>query len=99
MSEKLVDVLASNGNVIHTYPVTLDSTSDADFIAKGLEAAANGQLVSDADLSTLTARIHPSRRGRMSPYGDHYRVILRPSSVSPKKSASGHIISGNRKVG
>lgn len=70
MIEKLVDVLAQTGNVIHTYPVTVNSTDDADFIAKALEAAAHGRLVPDAELPTLTARIHQSRGGRMAPFGD-----------------------------
>jgi hypothetical protein len=74
MVEKLVDILAANGNVIHTYPVTLSSSNDADFIAKGLEAAANGQLVPDTKLPGLTARIHRSRGGQLAPYGDDLRA-------------------------
>jgi hypothetical protein len=71
MIEKLVDVLGATGSVIHTYPVTLISTDDADFLAKGLEAAAHGQLVPDEELSMLSARIHASRGGALAPYGDH----------------------------
>jgi len=70
MPERLVDVLDVNRNVIHTYPVTLNNGSDADFIAKGLEAAANGQIVPEGELSRLTARIHHSHGGRMAPEDD-----------------------------
>jgi hypothetical protein len=74
MAERLVDVLDSNGMVIHTYPITLDESggdvSDAEYQAKALEAAAHGQLVPDAELGSLTARMHLSRGGPMQPYGD-----------------------------
>ncbi|MFM0557277.1 hypothetical protein P0D69_40945 [Paraburkholderia sediminicola] len=46
----------------HTYPVTLgelgDAVDDAAYEAKALEAAAHGRLVSDAELGSLTARMH-----------------------------------------
>ena len=73
MAERLVDVLGKNGNVIHIYPITLaesDAMDDAKYEAKALEAAANGQLVPDADLKSLTARIHLGRSGPLAPYGD-----------------------------
>ncbi len=72
--ERLVDVLDSSGAVIHTYPITLgqaeDETDDAAYEAKALEAAAHGRLVSDAELQSLSARIHNGRGGQMTPYGD-----------------------------
>ena len=74
MTERLVDVLDSRGSVLHTYPVTLgesgNATEDSDYQAKALEAAAQGRLVPDAELGTLTARMHTSRGGQMAPYGD-----------------------------
>jgi hypothetical protein len=74
MEERLVDVLDSNGVALHTYPVTIDESggaaTDAQYLAKALEAAAHGQLVPDAELKTLTARMHLSRGGPMQPYGD-----------------------------
>ncbi|WP_235021280.1 DUF2934 domain-containing protein [Caballeronia telluris] len=74
MAERLVDVLDSRGSVLHTYPVTLgdsgDAAEDSAYQEKALEAAAQGRLVPDAELRTLTARIHTSRRGQMAPYGD-----------------------------
>ena len=74
MAERLVDVLDGRGSVIHTYPVTLgelgNEADDAEYLAKGLEAAASGQLVPDADLGRLKARIHIGRSGQMATYGD-----------------------------
>lgn len=74
MAERLVDVIDRNGQVIHTYPVTLgesgEAATDAEFQAKALEAAAHGRLVPDAELSSLKTRMHLSRGGRMEPYGD-----------------------------
>src|SRR3954449_4411966 len=74
MTERLVDVLNRGGNVLHTFPVTLadvgGTANDADFQAKGLAAAAHEHLAPDADLQTLSARMHVGRGGRMAPYGD-----------------------------
>jgi Protein of unknown function (DUF2934) len=74
MTERLVDVIDSRGAVLHTYPVTLGeagtAADDCDYQAKALEAAAQGRLVPDAELGTLTARMHTSRGGQMAPYGD-----------------------------
>ena len=72
MPERLIDVMASNGLVLHTFPVTLgdEAAEDADFEAKALAAAAHLQLVPDAELSTLTARPHVGRGGRLAAYGD-----------------------------
>lgn len=74
MAERLVDVLDSNGRVIHTYPVTLDdsegSVEDAQYQAKALRAAAHGQLVADEELAGLIAQMHQSRGGRMEPLDD-----------------------------
>ena len=78
MEKRLVDVLDRNGSVIHTYPITLDESGGAatedQFKAKALEAAAHGQLVPDAELGRLTARMHLSRGGPMQPYGDEIRT-------------------------
>jgi len=75
MTQRLVDVLDSNGAVIHTYPITIpesdDHADDAKYIAKALEAAAQGQLVPDADIGSLSARMHVGRGGQMAVYGDN----------------------------
>ncbi|MFM0197541.1 DUF2934 domain-containing protein [Paraburkholderia strydomiana] len=73
MTERLVDVMDGSGNVLHTYPITLGESGNADdseYLAKALEAAANGRLVPDAQLGTLTSRMHTGRGGQMAPYGD-----------------------------
>jgi hypothetical protein len=74
MAERLIDVLDGSGTVIHTYPVTLGQADgpadDAQYEAKALEAAAHGRLVSDAELPSLSARVHVGRGGQMSSYGD-----------------------------
>ncbi|MDP2355886.1 MAG: DUF2934 domain-containing protein [Beijerinckiaceae bacterium] len=74
MTERLVDVLDANGQVIHTYPITLGSSdgeaSIASYEAKALQAAAHGQLVPDSELASLTACMHRSHGGPMQPYGD-----------------------------
>ena len=73
-TERLVEVIDGNGEVIHIYPVTLDEShgaaNDAAFLDKALEAAAHGQLVPDAELAGLTARMHHGRGGPLQPYGD-----------------------------
>jgi len=71
---RLVDVLNGGGVVLHTYPITLgelgDAADDSLYEAKALEAAAHGRLVPDNEVESLTARLHVSRSGQMSPYGD-----------------------------
>ncbi len=74
MTERLVDVLNSSGAVLHTYPITLSASGippdGSAYQAKALEAAAQSRLVPDAELATLTARMHMGRGGQMAPYGD-----------------------------
>ncbi|CAN7492072.1 DUF2934 domain-containing protein [Caballeronia sp. LjRoot34] len=71
----MVDVLDRSGVVLHTYPITLgefgDTADDAAYEAKALEAAAHGRLVPNNELQSLTAKIHVSRSGQMSSYGDN----------------------------
>lgn len=74
MEERLVDIIDSNGRVLHTYPITLGETGegagDAEYQTKALQAAAHGQLVSDTELLGLSARMHQSRAGRLQPSSD-----------------------------
>ncbi|MFM0197484.1 hypothetical protein PQQ65_30715 [Paraburkholderia strydomiana] len=45
MTERLVDVIDSNGTVLHTYPITLGEpgcADDSEYLGKALEAAAHG---------------------------------------------------------
>lgn len=79
MQERLVDVMNSFGNVIHTYPVTFPESDgvpdEARYEAKALEAACFGRLVSDQELGTLRAQMHIARSGPLEPYGDDVPVM------------------------
>lgn len=72
--QRLVDVMNGSGTVLHTYPITLgelgDAADDSLYEAKALQAATHGRLVADDEIERLTARLHVSRSGQMSPYGD-----------------------------
>jgi hypothetical protein len=74
MVERLVDVLNSNGTVLHTYPVAIGAADelfeDTEYENKALEAAAHAQIVPDAELQDLRARVHVSRGGALAPFGD-----------------------------
>jgi hypothetical protein len=74
MAERLVDVLNGNRAVLHTYPITIGTQNivpnDTVYRAKAVKAAAHAQLVPDADLKSLTTRMHVSRGGALAPYGD-----------------------------
>ena len=74
MVERLVDVLNSNKHVLHTYVVeeegSIDSKNDAVFSEKALTAAVFDQLVPGPSSDNLEARMHVSRGGRLSPFGD-----------------------------
>src|SRR3954469_20397349 len=75
MAERLVDVLNSREAVLHTYPVTIGGPDivpkDGEYRAKAAEAAAYAQLVPNADLNSLTTRMHVGRGGALAPYGDN----------------------------
>jgi len=78
MAERLVDVLDSRKTVLHTFPVTVggpDAPSDAQYEDKASKAAAHAQLVPDAELPSLTTRMHVSRGGALAPYGDDSDVM------------------------
>src|ERR1700686_5631478 len=74
MAERLVDVLNGNKAVLHTYPITIGAPNiipnDTEYRAKAVKAAAHAQLVPDANLKSLTTRMHAGRGGALAPYGD-----------------------------
>jgi hypothetical protein len=80
MAERLVDVLNDRKRVLHTFPVALralvDKPIDCDFQEKALSAAAHAQLVPTEELESLSARMHVSRSGTVTPYGDSHDVLL-----------------------
>jgi Protein of unknown function (DUF2934) len=56
---------------LSNYPRHLRQSSEDDFKAKALGAAADARLVPDAQLKSLSARMHISREGSLAPYGDN----------------------------
>jgi Protein of unknown function (DUF2934) len=80
MAERLVDVLDDKKKVLHTFPVALGASVerpiDSDFKEKALSAAAHAQLVPTEELEGLSARMHVSRSGTVTPYGDSHDVLL-----------------------
>ena len=74
MVERLVDVLKDNVT-LHSYPITVGSSHqpspDNEYEDKAREAAAYDGLVTDAELNSLTTRMHVSRSGPLAQYGDN----------------------------
>ena len=76
MPERLVDVERQGAELLHTFPVTLSPPADEEaFKQKALEAAAHAKLVPNQELESLTAKIHVSRGGQLTPYGDPLGVL------------------------
>jgi Protein of unknown function (DUF2934) len=77
MLERLVDVEKQGANVLHTFPVTTSApaTEEEAFKQKALEAAANAKLVPNEELESLDARMHVSRGGQLTPFGDPHGVL------------------------
>jgi hypothetical protein len=73
MPERLVDVLAKSGTVLHTVPVTVEgpgSSDDSEYEWRAMEAVAEAQRAA----GDLTARMHVPRGGQLAPYGDDLHV-------------------------
>jgi len=78
MPERLVDVEKQGAKVVHTFPVTIKAAPAEEehaFKEKALEAAANAKLVPNHELESLNAKMHVSRGGQLSPYGDPHGVL------------------------
>ena len=76
MPERLVDVERQGAEVLHTFPVTLNPPADeAAFKQKALEAAGHAKLVPNEELKSLNAKMHVSRGGQLTPYGDPHGVL------------------------
>jgi len=77
MPERLVDVETRDSKVLHTFPVTISApfAGEGAFKDKALEAAANAKLTPNEDLGGLTAKMHTSRGGQLTPYGDPHGVL------------------------
>ena len=86
MTERLVDVERQSSKVLHTFPVTISAPAmeEEAFKEKALEAAANAKLVPNAELESLNAKMHVSRGGQLTPYGDQIgRASCRERVSSP----------------
>ena len=72
MPERLVDVEKQGSNVLHTFPITITAPAAEEdaFKEKALEAAGNAKLVPNEELESLNAKMHVSRGGQLTPYGD-----------------------------
>jgi hypothetical protein len=77
MPERLVDVQRRGTEVLHTFPVTTNAsaTEEEPFKQKALEAAANANLVPNEELESLNAKMHVSRGGQLTPYGDPHGAL------------------------
>ena len=76
MPERLVDVERQGAEVLHTFPVTVSPPADEEtFKQKALEAAGHAKLVPNEELKSLNAKMHVSRGGQLTPYGDPHRVL------------------------
>jgi hypothetical protein len=76
MPERLVDVEKQGANVLHTFPVTISPPAEEEaFKQKALEAAGNAKLVPNEELESLNAKMHVSRGGQLTPYGDPHGVL------------------------
>jgi Protein of unknown function (DUF2934) len=77
MPERLVDVEKQGSRVLHTFPVTVSAPPEEEgaFKHKALEAAANAKLVPNEELDSLNAKMHVSRGGQLTPYGDPHGVL------------------------
>jgi hypothetical protein len=73
MTERLVDVLNEKNTVLQVYLTSVEeltaSAKNPEYEQEALKAAADAQLVPEAEHPTLRARIHVSRGGQLTPYG------------------------------
>jgi Protein of unknown function (DUF2934) len=79
MPERLVDVEKQGAKVLHTFPVTISAPAveEEPFKQKALEAARNAKLVPNEELESLDAKMHVSRGGQLTPYGDPHGVLAK----------------------
>ena len=77
MPERLVDVEKQGSKLLHTFPVTIGAPAVGEhaFKEKALEAAANAKLVPNEELENLNAKMHVSRGGQLTPFGDPHGVL------------------------
>jgi hypothetical protein len=76
MPERLVDE-KQGPKVLHTFPVTISApvVEEEAFKRRRLEAAGNAKLVPNEELESLNAKMHVSRGGQLTPYGDPHGAL------------------------
>ncbi|MCJ1413669.1 hypothetical protein MMC19_007791 [Ptychographa xylographoides] len=78
MNECLVDVLNANDTVLHVIPVVVESPEgaarDAECVREALKMAGHLHLVPRDELESLQARVHVTRGGPLTPFGDVLQV-------------------------
>ena len=68
MKECLVDVLNARDTVLHVFPIAVEDETVAPQVA--LKFAADLRLVPEEEKGGLHARMHVSRGGQLTPFGD-----------------------------
>ena len=68
MEECLVDVLNARDTVLHVFPVVVEDVAGAP--REALKAATDLHLVPEEEEASLHARMHVSRGGPLTPFGD-----------------------------
>lgn len=68
MEECLVDVLNARDTVLHVFPVVVEDAAVAP--QEALKAATDLHLVPEEEEGSLHARMHVSRGGPLTPFGD-----------------------------
>ena len=78
MKECLVDVLNAHDTVLHVFPVAVegkgDTPKDTECIQEAMKIATDLQLVPESEAGGLHARMHVSRGGQLTPFGDVLEV-------------------------
>jgi hypothetical protein len=101
MPERLIDVERKGAEVLHTFPVTASApaTDEEAFKQKALEAAANAKLVPNDQLENLNAKMHVSRGGQLTPYGDPHGVLAETKAgLDQVVRERAYLIWGHRQV-
>ena len=74
MRECLVDVLNARETVLHVFPIVVEDedgrSKRVDPEREALKLASDLDLVPEAEVESLHARLHVSRGGPLMPYGD-----------------------------
>jgi hypothetical protein len=101
MPERLVDVEKQGSKILHTFPVTISAPAAEEeaFKEKALEAAGNAKLVPNEELDSLNAKMHVSRSGQLTPYGDPHGVLAETKAGLDQVVRERATCFGSRRVG